>query len=119
MDAGAALGGVDAEAGLSVGAVGDFGATVGVDRDIRFPRGNDGDAARGKQGAEADAEGQGVELFRLALPGLIVEAAARVVAAVGGIEHDDESGCGSGRGLSGGQLQSRRQNRERPKMSDF
>ena len=100
MDAGAALGGVEAEAGLSVGAVGDFGAPAGVDRSVGFAGGDDSDAARGEQRAEADAEGQGDGFLGLAGAGGVLEDAAGVVAAVSGIEDYDEAAGGSGRGLS-------------------
>ena len=59
MDAGAALGGVQADAGLSLGVVGDLGAAVGVDRGVGFAGGDDGDAAGGEQGTQTDAEGEG------------------------------------------------------------
>ena len=57
--------GVEAEAGLGVGVVGDFGAAVGVDGGVGFAGGDDRDAARGEQGAEADAEGEGEGFFGL------------------------------------------------------
>ena len=63
VDAGAALGGVQAEAGLGVGVVGDFGAAVGVDGRVGFAGGDDRDAARGQQGTQPDAEGQGDRSF--------------------------------------------------------
>ena len=92
MNAGAALGGVQAEAGLGLGVVGDLGAAVGVDGGVGFAGGDDLEAARGKQRTKPHAEGQG-EVFSVLAVG---EAAAGVVAAVGGIEHDDEAGVGAG-----------------------
>ena len=101
MDADAALRGVKAEAGLGVGAIGDFGAAVAVDGGIRLAGGDDGDAARGEHGTEADAEGQGDGFFRDGGGGGIFEGAAGVVAAVGGIEDDDEAVGGRGLGEGG------------------
>jgi hypothetical protein len=55
--------GVQAEAGLGVGVVGDLGAAVGVDGGVGFAGGDDLDTARGEQRAKADAEGQREGLF--------------------------------------------------------
>ena len=64
VDAGAGLRGVQAEAGLGVGVVGDLGAAVVVDGGVGFAGGDDGDAAGGEQRTEADAEGEGEGFFR-------------------------------------------------------
>ena len=63
VNAGAALRGVQAEAGLGVGVVGDLGAPVRVDRGVGFAGGDDLNAARREQGTQPDAEGQGEGFF--------------------------------------------------------
>lgn len=80
MNPGASLGGVEAEAGLGVGVVGDFSAAVGVDCGVGFASGDHLHAACGQQRAQADAQGEREGLFRLA-----AEVAAEVVAAVSGV----------------------------------
>jgi hypothetical protein len=77
VDARSGLGSVEAQAGLGVGVVGDLGTVVGVDGGVRLAGGEDLEAARGEQGAQADAQSEGEVLF-----GLGVELAAGVVAAV-------------------------------------
>jgi len=96
VDAGAGLRGVEAEAGLGVGVVGDLRAAVWVDGGVGLAGGEDLDAARAEQGTEADAEGEGECFFRL-----IEEMAAWVVTAVGGVEEDEEAGLGRGGGWLG------------------
>jgi hypothetical protein len=76
---------MQAEAGGGPGVVGDGGAAVGIEGGVGFAGGDDSDAAGGKQGAEANAERQG-GCFLLLSAG---EAAARIVAAMRGIEDDD------------------------------
>jgi hypothetical protein len=93
MDASAGLSGVEAEAGLGVGVVGDLGAAVGVEGGVGLAGGDDLDAARAEKGTETDAEGEGEGLF-----GLTEEMAAGVVTAVGGIEDDEKAGLGRGWG---------------------
>ena len=102
VDAGAGLRGVQAEAGLGVGVIGELGAAVVADVGVGFAGGEDVDAAGGKQGAEADAEGEGDVLFRLGGAGCVFERAAGVVAAMGRVEDDDEAVGGGGRGLGEG-----------------
>ena len=63
---------------------------VEVDGGVGFAGGDDLDAAGGQQGAEADIEGEVDGFFELAA----VEVGAGIVAAVGGIEDDDETGGG-------------------------
>ena len=100
MDAGAGLGGVEAEAGLGVGVVGDLGAAVVVDGGVGFARGDDGDTAGGEKGAETDAEGEGDGLFRRDDAVLVFKGCAGIVAAVGCVkDHGEVIG---GRGLSEG-----------------
>ena len=68
MDAGAALRGVQAQAGLGIGAVGDLGAAIRIDRRVGFAGGDHLNAARRQQRTQADAEGQREGLFRLLRP---------------------------------------------------
>jgi hypothetical protein len=97
---------VEAEASLGVGVVGYFSAAVEVDGGVGLAGGYDRNAARGEQGAKANAEGEGELLL-----GLGPESAARIIAAVGGVEEDEKAGwlrsgrrlgCGSGRSLGWG-----------------
>jgi hypothetical protein len=92
VDAGAALGGMEAEAGGGVGVVGDFSAAIGFNDGVGFAGGDDGDAAGGEQRAETDAEGEGEGFFGLSGARWIGEVATDVVAAVGCIEEDYEAG---------------------------
>ena len=89
---------MQAETGLGVGVVGSFGAMVQIDAGVLLAGGDDLDAAGAEQGAQAHAHGQGIGLFRLAAG----EAATVIVAAVGCVEDDDETGRRGGRGLGGG-----------------
>ena len=58
--------------------------------------GDDGEAGRGEEGLESDSEGLGYFFF----DGVIGQAGAGVVAAVGGVEEDDVAGgLGDGGGL--------------------
>ncbi len=107
VNAGTAFRSVEAQAGLGPGVVGDFSAAVEVDGGVGLARGEDLDAARGQEGTQPDAEGEGVGLFQLA----VAQAAAGVVSAVSGIEDDQEGGRGSGRWwrrLLGCQLEAQR-----------
>ena len=90
MNTGAAFAGVQAEADGGFGVVGKLCASVEVDGGVGLTRGDDLDAAGGKQGAEADVQGEIGGFFELAA----VEVGAGVVAAVGRIEHYDEAGSG-------------------------
>ncbi len=65
MDAGAAGGGVEDEAGGGVGVVADLGALVGGEGDgwVGFVGGDDSEAAGGEEGAEAGCEGEGDVFF--------------------------------------------------------
>ena len=99
MHAGAAFAGVEAEADGGVGVVGKGGALVEVEGGVGLARGDDLNAASGEQGTEADVEGEVGGLFELAA----VEVSTGVVAPMGGVEEDDEAGCGwGGGGGSGG-----------------
>ena len=75
-----------------VGVVGNLGAAVGVKGSVRLAGGDDLNAARAQQRAEADAESQSEGLFNL-----VAKTATGVVAAVRGIENYNEAGwrgCG-------------------------
>ena len=87
MNAGAGFSGVQTEAGLGVGVVGDLGAAGCVEGDIGLAGGDDLYAARGEQRTQADAEGEGEGFFRLA-----GEMAAVVVSAVSSVKHDEKAG---------------------------
>ena len=95
MNAGAALGGVQAEAGLGMGVVGDLGAAIKVHGGIRFASRHDLDAAGSQQRTQPYAEGESEVFLRLT----VCQTSARVVAAVGGVEHHDKMGLRSGRSL--------------------
>ena len=92
MDAGAAGGGVEDEAGGGMGVVGDLGALVGGEGDGRVgvAGGDDGEAAGGEEGAEAGGEGEGDVFFEE----VVGEVGAGVGASVGGVEEDDGAGGG-------------------------
>ncbi len=98
MDAGTAFGGMEADAGLGVGVVGDFGAAVGVQSGVGFAGGDDRDAAGSQKRTEADAEGESEVLFGLAAG----ETSAGVVAAVSGVKHHHEAGGGAQAGPCAG-----------------
>lgn len=84
------------EAELGFGVVGKGGTLVRVQGCVGFAGGDDGESAGGEEGAEADAEGQGDGLFRLA----VGQSCTGISAAVGRIEHNHEMRCGrDGRGL--------------------
>ena len=93
--------GVKGETGGGVGVVGDFGAFGGVECDVGLTGGDDRDASGGEQGAEADAEGEGVGWFRSGRAGGVGQDAAGVVAAVGCVEEDDAAGGWLGLGCNG------------------
>ena len=97
MGAEAALSGVQAQAGLGIGVVGKLCAAVQVDGRVGFAGGDDLHAARRQQGTQPDAEGKSEVLLRLA-----VQASAKIVAAVSGIENHYKASRGSRRGLGGG-----------------
>src|SRR5450631_221028 len=88
MDAGAALGNVQADASLGVGVVGDFCAPGEFNGLVRLARCDYLNAARAEEGTEANTEGEGGDFFIFA----IGELTAQVFAAVSGIEHHHESG---------------------------
>jgi hypothetical protein len=92
---------VKAEAGGSVGVVGDLGAAGRVDGRVGLAGGDDGDAASGEQGTEADAEGEGVGFLGARRAGGVFEGAAGVVAAMGRVENYNEPGGGCERGRGG------------------
>lgn len=76
-----------------VGVVGKGGALVQVEGSVGLAGGDDLDATRGEQGAEADVEGEVGGFFELTA----IEVSAGVVATVGCVEEDDETGGGWGR----------------------
>ena len=91
MNSGAALAGVEAEAGCGIGVVGKFSAPIQVDGNIGFARGDDLDSASGEKGAQADIQREVGGFFELSA----VEMSTGIVAAVGCIEDYDETGCRS------------------------
>jgi len=96
--AGAGRGGMQAEAGLGVGAVGNLGAAAGFEGRVGLAGGDDLDAARAQQGPQADAEGEGEGFFLL-----VTDGSAGVVAAVGCVKNDDKArGRGRRSGLGRG-----------------
>ncbi len=95
MNAGTDLGGVQAQAGLGIGVVGNLGAAGRFHIGIGLAGGDDLDAARGQQRTQANAEGEGDGLLHLS----VVEAAAGLVAAVGCVEHHHKAGRRRGRDL--------------------
>ena len=101
MNAGAALGGVQAEASLSLGVVGDLGAAIGVHGGVGFASRYDLNAASSQQRAQPHAEGECEGFFQL----IVSEASAGVVSAVGRVQHHDEAGWRSGRGGLRGERQ--------------
>jgi len=92
MNAGAARGGVQAQAGLSLRVIGNLGALVRRDRRIGFSSGNHLDAARRKQRTQPHAQRQREALFDL----ILAQPSARVVAAVGRIQHHHKASLRSG-----------------------
>ena len=96
MNSGAAFAGVEAEADGRPGVVGQFCAPVEVDGCVGLPRGDDLDSASVEKGTEADAEREVGRFFELAA----VEMGARIFAAMGCVEDDNEAGDG-GRGRLG------------------
>ena len=95
--AGAAFGGVKAEAGLGFRVVGDLGAAIRIEVHVGVARHDYGKAARGEQGAEPDREGQRERLFRP-----VAESSARVVSAMGSVEDHNKARRGWGRLSNGG-----------------
>ena len=105
VDAGAALGNMEADACLGVGVVGDLRAPGEFNGLVGFTGSDHLDAACAKEGAEANAEGEGGDLFVFA----VGEFAPEVFAAVSGIEYHHEAGrLGGGRRRSGWGRLSRR-----------
>ena len=82
VHAGAAGCGVQAQASLRIGVVGNVGAAIGFHAGVGIARGHHGEASRGEKGPEPDAEGQRECLFSL-----LAEVSAGVVAAVRRVEH--------------------------------
>jgi hypothetical protein len=100
VHAGAAFSGVQAQASLGVGVVGNFSAAIEAYCAVGFACGDNLDAASAEQRPETDAEGKREGFLWLA----IGQFAAGVIATVGRIENDHESGlwsCGCGLGLGG------------------
>jgi len=92
VNAVAAGGGVEDEAGGGVRVVADLGALVGGEGDggVDFVGGDDGEAAGGEEGAEAGCEGEGDVFFEE----VVGEVGSGVGASVSGIEEDDGAGGG-------------------------
>jgi len=97
MDAGAARGGVEDEAGGGMGVVADFGSLVSGQGGggVGVARGDDGEAGCAKGGTKARGEGEGDVFFEEA----VGEMGSGVRASVGGIEEDEGArsgllGCG-------------------------
>jgi hypothetical protein len=90
MNAVAAGGGVEDEAGGGMGVVGDLGALVGGEGDggVGVAGGDHREAAGGEESAEAASEGQGHVFFK----DIVGEMSAGVGASVTGIEEDDGAG---------------------------
>ena len=98
MNAGTAFRGVQTEAGLGGGVVGNLGPAVRLNRRIGVAGGDHLDAASGEERSQANGHGQGKGFFRLAA----VQSSAGVVPPVGGIEdynEPDRWAGRSGRGL--------------------
>ena len=87
MDAAAAGGGMQDEAGGRANMVGGFRAIDRGQRDIRFPGGDHRDAVRGQHGAQADGKVEGKVFFEL----MVREASAAVGTAMSGVNHDSKS----------------------------
>ncbi len=85
MDAGAAGGGVDDEAGGGFGVIGDAGALVGGEVGVGVVGGDYGEAGGTEERAETGGEGQGEIFFH----GVVGEVGSGVGASVGGVEEDD------------------------------
>lgn len=100
VNARTAFGGMEIEADLGIGVVGNLRASVRIPGRVGFPSGHDSDPACGEQGAQPDAEGQRRGFFRLTAG----ETAAKVGAAVGRIEDYHKSGCGGGEGSAAPRL---------------
>src|ERR1700761_9085807 len=86
---------MEADAGLRIGAVGCFSALDGREAAILLAGGDDLNAARGKERAQADAEGEVYGFFVLTIDKLTAE----IVSAVGCVKNDyvtRGSGDGSG-----------------------
>ncbi len=90
MDAVAAGGGVEDEAGGGVSVIGDLGALVGGEEGsgVAVAGDDDGEATGGERGSEGGGEGQGEVFFEE----LVAEAGSGVGASVGGVEEDDCAG---------------------------
>lgn len=101
MDAGAAGGGVDEDAGEGSWVVGEAGALVGVEDvaegGVGVAGGDCGEAGGGQQWAQATGKGEG-EVF---LGEVVGDVGADVVSTVGGVEDDDGSAEGGGLSLEG------------------
>ena len=98
MQAGAGGRGVEDDAGDGVGAVGDFGALIGGERNggVGVAGGSYGEVGGRESGTQFEGEGQG-DIF---LEDTIAKGCAGIGTAVGGVEEDEvviEGGCGAQR----------------------
>ncbi len=78
--------GVQAQAGCGCGVVGDLGAMVRIEIDIRLARDDHVHAARHEQRTQSSGQGQ-----RKILLCLSAKFCAWIVATVRGVEHDDKA----------------------------
>ena len=109
MNARSAFGGMKAEACSGLGMVGDLGAVIGVNRCIGFARSHNLNATRRQQRAKPNAERQGEGLLRLT----VGHTPAQVVAAMRGIQNNDEAGLRGRWSLCRSQLPGSREGQNR------
>lgn len=102
MNAVAAGGGVEDEAGGGANAVGDLGALVGREWNggVGVAGGDDGETVGGEKSAEAGGEGEGEVFFEE----VVGEVGSGIRTSVCGVEKDDDAGR-----LLGGQRESRQE----------